>query len=654
MTASNSFHENNTLREPWDEKRVEALGPALITAASTARIGLAVVLIESPEPRVVFMTDVGAEIIGHPKETILNRPARSFLTPEEREIHKIGPEPVSEIPTRLTFETTVMRADRRQVPLELSLAPLQIDGDLTLVVFFRDISDRYAATEALRRSEERFRKLIELAPDAIWINDGRRLLYASPGAVRMLKYDNCAEVLALNPLDIIHPDDHEALMERAQHMMATGQPLAPREYRIRRRDGSVAMTEVQSIPIDWEGRKAILGFARDVTARKEMEAQLARADRLAALGTLLAGIAHEMNNPLAYVLMGIEQAFRRIDEIPTDPDALPKLREVLEDVRQGAARVAGVVGQLRETSRPDGPDGGVVDVGNALRSALRIAGNEIRHRARLVVSLAEVPPMDGNARKLEQVFLNLLVNATQALPEGRAENEISVTLRGSSDDVVVIEIKDNGFGICPEVLPRIFDPFFTTKASGAGMGLGLSICHGIVTAHGGTIDVDSQEGRGTRFHVVLPVRRSAVPQAGASAHSEPAASAFGRRRRILVVDDEPALGAMVQRMLRDDCDVDIVTDGGQGLAFLRGGADYDIILCDIMMPDVTGMDFYGAVVAKHPGIEHRFVFMTGGAFTPRATEFMAKVRNRRLDKPFDLAALRAIVEGSAPPRAETQ
>jgi hypothetical protein len=141
MTASNSFHENNTLREPWDEKRVEALGPALITAASTARIGLAVVLIESPEPRVVFMTDVGAEIIGHPKETILNRPARSFLTPEEREIHKIGPEPVSEIPTRLTFETTVMRADRRQVPLELSLAPLQIDGDLTLVVFFCDISD---------------------------------------------------------------------------------------------------------------------------------------------------------------------------------------------------------------------------------------------------------------------------------------------------------------------------------------------------------------------------------------------------------------------------------------------------------------------------------------------------------------------------------
>ena len=424
--------------------------------------------------------------------------------------------------------------------------------------------------------------------------------------------------------------------------------MPPREYRIRRRDGSLATTEVQSMPIEWEGKKAILGFARDVTARKEMETQLVRSDRLAALGTLLAGIAHEMNNPLTYVSLGVEQAFLRLDRLAAGGEDVRALREVLEEVRQGAARVAAVVGQLRATSRPDAPErGGVVDVGQALRSALRVAGNEIRHRARLVTHMDDVAPIDGNAQRLEQVFLNLLVNATQALPEGRAENEISVSLREApGGERLSVEIVDNGNGIAAEVLPRIFDPFFTTKAVGVGMGLGLSICHGIVTAHGGTIDVDSEPHRGTRFRVVLPARRNVTAAGGRSAPPGAITAQHPRRKRLLVVDDEPALGIMIQRMLSEELDVDVVTDGRGALAQLDADADYDAILCDIMMPEMTGMDLHAAVAERRPALAARFVFMTGGAFTPRAAEFLATVPNPRLDKPFDLDALRAVVDRS--------
>jgi CheY-like chemotaxis protein/two-component sensor histidine kinase len=351
-----------------------------------------------------------------------------------------------------------------------------------------------------------------------------------------------------------------------------------------------------------------------------------------------------MNNPLAYVLLGIDQIGSRLDEGLVKPDDLARLREILEEVRQGANRVAAVVKQLRATSRPETQERGAVDLGQALASALRVAGNEIRHRARLITALEATPAVEGSTQRLEQVFLNLLVNAAHALPEGRPENEISVSLGPAPGDMVAVEIADNGRGIAPDILPRIFDPFFTTKAVGVGMGLGLSICHGIVTAHGGTIGVQSVPGRGTRFRVLLPVGRSALPVETAVERSAPFAVPPGRRRRILVVDDEPALGGMIERMLAGDFDVDVVTDGQQGLTRLCAGGDYDTILCDIMMPEMNGMDLFAMAAQKRPGLERRFVFMTGGAFTSRATEFLATVRNRRLEKPFDLAALRAVVD----------
>jgi PAS domain S-box-containing protein len=629
----------------WESERIEALGGALIAAASAAGIGVSLVSIEEPAPRVVYVSDKGVEILGHPREVIMTLPATAFLTPDERAIRLAPGYPRPTTPGARFFETIVQRADGSRVPVEVSLANIRLDGRPGMITFTRDISERREAVAALERSERRFRQLIEIAPDAVWINDGRRLVFANPAAARMLKYDTVEELLKVDPRQIVVPDDHQPMRERTQQMFQTGVPLPPREYKSRAKDGTIFITEVQAMPMEWEGSQALLGFARDVTERKEMEARLAQSERLAALGTLLAGIAHEMNNPLSYTLLGIEQAIATLDHLQAPPPDLARLRETLESAHHGATRVASVIGQIRASSRLEAEDRGPVDVRAAVEAALRVTHNEIHHRARLVTDISDVPRVAGNAQRLEQVFLNLLVNAVQALPDGRAENEIRVSVRANPAGQVVVDVTDNGAGVPDDVRSRIFDPFFTTKPVGLGVGLGLSICHGIVSAHGGTIAVESVPGRGSTFRVALPAERAdASPSPPAARPRGPGEGEGGKkRRRVLVIDDEPALSSMIRRVLSRDCDVEIAGDGREGLQRLEKDEPYDVVLCDLMMPDMTGMDVYAEIAQRRPGMEERFVFMTGGAFTPRATDFLAQVPNRRLEKPFETAVLRAIV-----------
>jgi PAS domain S-box-containing protein len=628
----------------WESERIEALGGALIAAASAAGIGVSLVSMQPPEPRVVYISDKGVEILGHPREVILNKSATEFLTPQEKTTLQ-SQNPDRAHPRARAFETVVRRADGSQLPVEVSLAPIKLDGRPGIIAFTRDITERRNAVAALERSEKRFRQLIEIAPDAVWINDGRRLVFANPAAARMLKYDSVDELLKVDPRTIVDPQDHATMRERTQQMFQTGVPLPPREYRSRAKDGTVFITEVQAMPMEWEGAQALLGFARDVTERKEMEARLGQSERLAALGTLLAGIAHEMNNPLSYTLLGIEQAIATVDQLGAPPAELAKLRDTLESAHHGATRVASVIGQIRASSRLEAEERGPVDVRAVIEAALRVTHNEIHHRARLLTDLAvDLPPVIGSAQRLEQVFLNLLVNAVQALPDGRAENEIRVRMHAAGGQVIV-EVSDNGVGVPADVRSRIFDPFFTTKPVGLGVGLGLSICHGIVSAHGGTICVESEHGRGSTFRVALPAQRdeASAPPTAQKPRGDGAGGGDQKRRRVLVIDDEPALAAMIRRVLSKTCDVELASDGREGLARLEKDEPYDIVLCDLMMPDMTGMDVYAEVAKRRPGLEARFVFMTGGAFTPRATDFLAQVPNRRLEKPFETALLRAIV-----------
>jgi two-component system, cell cycle sensor histidine kinase and response regulator CckA len=253
-------------------------------------------------------------------------------------------------------------------------------------------------------------------------------------------------------------------------------------------------------------------------------------------------------------------------------------------------------------------------------------------REMVVRVLSPVPPIRGSEHRIGQLFLNLIVNAAQAIPEGAADsNTVRVATSVEVDGRILIEISDTGTGIPAEVIGRIFDPFFTTKPVGEGSGIGLAICRSIVTSLGGEITVDSNAGRGTLFRVLLP---PGVEQSG-PALIPPMPRELASRLRVLVIDDEPLIGPVITSLLGGH---HVVTEisAKKALERLQRGESYDWILCDLMMPEMTGMDLYEALEGD---VRERVIFISGGAFTDRAREFLQRVSNRRLFKPFDVETL---------------
>ncbi len=292
-------------------------------------------------------------------------------------------------------------------------------------------------------------------------------------------------------------------------------------------------------------------------------------------------------------------------------------------------------------SRADDETSGPVDLRKVIESAIKMARTETRHRARVIEEYADVPPVHGSETRLGQVFLNLLVNAAQAIPDGHAESHrILVRTLDLGGGRVGAEVHDTGVGIPAAVQARIFDPFFTTKPLGAGTGLGLSICHGILQSMGGDIRVESSDGHGSVFHVALPAAPSGLaPREAAEAPLQPAAAAG----RVLVVDDEPFIGSSLRILLAPELEVVAVTRAADALARIDGGERFDAILSDLMMPDMNGMELYCELQKRAPDVTSRVIFLTGGAFTASAQEFLGRVRPRCLEKPFDVQTLRSVL-----------
>jgi signal transduction histidine kinase/DNA-binding response OmpR family regulator len=391
-----------------------------------------------------------------------------------------------------------------------------------------------------------------------------------------------------------------------------------------------------------ERRGGVVIF-RDVTVERAAQEQLMVSDRMASIGTLAAGVAHEINNPLTAVVANLGLALSQTSELESEAGFSPQfaeLRECLEEARDASNRVRYIVKDLKLFSRSEEDQRGPISVEQVMESTLRMAENEIRHRARVVRDYRDVPFVDANEARLGQVFLNLVINAAQALPEGNANaNEVRVGTSVDAQGRVVVEVHDTGSGIAPEVLEKVFRPFFTTKPAGVGTGLGLAICQRIVTSFGGEISVRSQVGLGTTFSVSLPASQGMAP----AKVEAPKIELASRRGKVLVVDDDQSIGTVVRRILSSDHDVRLLTRAEDALACIIAGDRFDIILCDVMMPVVTGMEFYRRLMLEVPEQAERVVFVTGGAFTARARLFMDEVPNGRLEKPFDGATLRAFV-----------
>jgi CheY-like chemotaxis protein len=301
--------------------------------------------------------------------------------------------------------------------------------------------------------------------------------------------------------------------------------------------------------------------------------------------------------------------------------------------------VTSIVSELRSFARPATVPFGRLDVNRVLSSALEMVAHQLG-RVRVTTTYNTVLTVLANETRLGQVFMNLLTNAGQAVAAKGVLGEIYVRTNMTQDRQIVIEVRDDGCGMAPEVLKRIFDPFFTTKEPGRGTGLGLAVCHGIVTSLGGDIEVKSKVGEGTTFFVTLP---AAPPEATNPSPNTPDAPLASSAARVLVVDDEPLVRNTLSRMLARDYRITVAHDAADALAMISRGDRFDVILSDVSMAGMSGIELHDAIAITHGDQAQRMVFLSGGAFTGETFDFLRKMSQRHLEKPFALSQLRGLI-----------
>jgi PAS domain S-box-containing protein len=515
---------------------------------------------------------------------------------------------------------------------------LEIAGD---IIYSAIAAQR--ANDARRESESVYRTLVETCPDGIALTamDGT-ILKVNSRALEIYGVERTEDIVGLSAFDLVAPADRERARANMQRRGAGDNPgTVP--YQMCRADGSRFPGELGASPvIDARGvPSGVVAIVRDVTERVQLESRLQQSSRMASLGTLVAGLAHEINNPLTYVLISMRRLERALPALTgISADDRDPLTDSAKAASHGIERIAAIVRDLRTFSHIDPAEVALCKVEQIIDDTLTLVAHQFRTRAKLVKAYGETPTIQANRGHLAQVFLNLLVNAANAIDEGDFDdNEVRI-VTSADGGFVTVEIVDSGRGIPDDIRGRLFDPFFTASPTGDGTGLGLSICAGIVKAHEGSLVVESKVGVGSTFRLRLPI--DATRGVAAARPSEPKASANTARRRILVVDDEPMICDAVESILSSEHDVTSVHSGRAAMATLESGR-YDLVVCDLMMRDLGGADLYRWVLDHVPELAERMLFITGATAHSSLRDFIAEHRGKLLEKPFDADELRRLV-----------
>jgi signal transduction histidine kinase/CheY-like chemotaxis protein len=391
-----------------------------------------------------------------------------------------------------------------------------------------------------------------------------------------------------------------------------------------------------------------------VTSKRELEAayaslqdaqaQLVHAEKFAAIGQLASGVAHELNNPASWILLGLQHARRRVAEARSlGPEQHGRIAEILgeldvmlADARAGMERIRVVVSDLRTLSRGDPDELVDLALNDVVRLSLKLARPAYKDSAKIVLDLGELPLITGSHTRLGQLVTNLILNAAQALGDGGVDHEIAITTRTDGHHVI-LSVEDSGPGIPSDLRERVFEPYFTTKPADIGTGLGLALVRKIASAHGGVARAAKGTRSGALIEVLFPIARQPPPVVPEVVVPAPARPVL--RGRLLVVDDEPMLLRAIADALHEEHDVVTAQGGSEALAILERDHGFDLVLCDLQMPALDGVAVYDAIAKLAPGRLGTLVFMTGGVVTQRVQKFVERVRPRLLDKPIDLDAI---------------
>ena len=654
-------HAEAALRESEDRYRVvtESLPDAIYTVDT--------------EGRITFCNHMLSQLTGYLPEALLGRPALDLYVSDavpvllERRRQALLDEPM---PAHL--ETELVCRHGRHIPVELTVASLRRDNQVVgRLVVVRDLTARQQEEVTRRAQGQRLRLALEAATAGsfdwdiasgavVWSSEHFTLLGLDPGS--------------LTPTyqawrDRVHPEDIsqvEAIMHRS---MAERRDFDA-EYRVVRPDGTIhwmhgrghtfynAVGEpvrMVGLMLDITARKQTevalrdlnatleqrvaertTALQREVAERQQMQAALFQREKLAAMGSLLASVAHELNNPLSIILLHTDLL---------QADAGPGLlAEYAAEISQAATRCERLVRQFLTLARQHAPERAVVDLNALLTETMELLTPSLRVDT-ITVHLhlaAEFPPLWADAHQLRQVVVNLITNAQQALREVAAPRQLTLTTGvDAAQTHVTLEVTDTGLGMSPDVQTRIFEPFFTTKPPGVGTGLGLPLCQGIIEDHGGTLRCTSQMGQGTTFRVELPV--GVIPETPYVSADSGAALSPVSSSTILLVDDEPSMTNALTRLLRrDGHTVDAVTNGRLALMKLQECA-YDVILSDLRMPELDGFGLYRALETRYPHLCRRFIFLTGDTLNPDTHALSVRHGVPQLFKPYTAADLRRVI-----------
>ncbi len=504
-------------------------------------------------------------------------------------------------------------------------------------------------SQLLYNQREELKNFIKLFPDGVFIYRDGQIRYANEKVAAYLNMDP-SEIVGKEIFNFVHPSSHELIKSRVADLKRNPTKVnEPTEFTMIRSGSSEPfVVECTSINTLFDGEKSVLVVMRDLTERKKLQMKLMQNDRLTSLGQLAAGVGHEINNPLTSILLKLEL----LQEKQTSTLGSPDVSKVVSEIKDGLERIKYISTDLKTLARNRDEDVlSNIDVNRILQATAHMTRNEIEHRARFVFHPGVIAPVYANEARLSQVFLNILINAIQAIEPGSAdENEISVKTYALNHNVV-IEIRDSGSGIPDDMKDRLFQPFQTTKPVGLGTGLGLSICDSIIRKYNGAIEYESQMGSGSLFRIVIPesdVKEVKAPTADSSASLKKSIKSASAGRKVMIVDDDKEVLGIFNEFVSRDYEVSTFRDSRDALKVLAAGEQFDCIVCDLMMPNVGGVEFYQRLQEVSPSHAQKIIFVTGGSFTAATDQFLRKPGIIFFEKPISyrelLRAIASLIE----------
>jgi PAS domain S-box-containing protein len=598
----------------------------------------AVVLLDL-DGRPLYQNTRAEQISGYASDELRGRSILSLLTPEGVELVQArfaAARRGDEIPP--VFEAEVIRKDGSRVRVEGSATTVMRGGRAVgRLGVLRDITERERVAERLRREKQFTDAAIDSLPGAFYLLDERGAVLRWNTHLERVTGFSGDEISRMNAHDFFAGDDRQLLGQRIGEVFERGH--ATLEADLVARDGARTRYFFTGARVVLDGRPRLVGMGIDISERRraaeEIERQrdaLHQTGKLAAMGELLAGVAHELNNPLS-VVTGYAAIIRR--------SADARVAERAEKLLKAAERCARIVKNFLALARRRSPQRERIDLNRVVVEAMELLAYPLRvDGIEVVLDLArDLPVFAADPHQLHQVVVNLVSNAHQAMRETPAPRRLTISTRPGKHRRVVLEVADTGPGIAPDIRPRIFEPFFTTKPLGEGTGLGLSLCQSIVEAHDGTIRVASEPGRGAAFRIDLPVGEGTAPEPPPQAPDAPI-----RGGTILVVDDEPEIaGLLVDMLTADGHRVETAPNGVVALAKL-GEQSYDLILSDLRMPELDGPGLYRELERRRPELLRRLIFITGDLLGPDTRAFVDRCGVPFLSKPFAFDEAHRVVQ----------